>query len=233
MPVTHFPDPRRADEDGLLAVGGDLHPDSLLLAYRSGIFPWPMTPPVNWPKDEEFPLTWFSPAERAVLEFDHLHIPRSLERARRQSKLRFSVDEAFPKVIELCGSVRRGRAEEQLASQGTWITSEMRDAYLEFHRLGHAHSFEAWNEKCELVGGLYGVDADGAFAGESMFHLESNASKLVLLFIADHFKARGLDWMDIQVMTPHMEALGARLISRNDFLKRLAETRRRGLRLFG
>ena len=216
MPIAAFPAPRSANADGIVAVGGDLHPQSLLLAYRQGIFPWPV---------EGLPLLWFCPVERAVLDFDRLHVPRSLARARRRSTLRFTIDADFPAVLRACaGAPRPGQ-------DGTWITPAITAAYLRLHRLGHAHSVEAWRDG-RLVGGLYGVDVDGAFGGESMFHAEPNASKLGLLFLVDHLRARGLDYLDVQVMTPHLERLGAHTMPRDAFLGRLAVTRARGLALF-
>jgi leucyl/phenylalanyl-tRNA--protein transferase len=216
MPVLRFPDPRSANSDGIVAVGGDLHPDSLLMAYRLGIFPWPV---------EGLPLLWFCPDQRAILEFTELHVPRSLARARRQSQLRFSIDEAFPEVIRACAGAPRPEQD------GTWITREVITAYIRFHRLGYAHSVEAWDGQ-RLVGGIYGVEIDGAFAAESMFYREPNASKLALLRLVEHLQARGLDWLDVQVMTPHMARLGAKEIEREEFLEKLGQTRRRGLRLF-
>jgi len=211
-----FPDPRSADEYGVVAVGGDLGPDTLLEAYRHGIFPWPI---------DDFPLFWFSPADRAILEFDKLHVSRSLQRARKNSQLAFTFDRAFHDVITGCARMKRPDQD------GTWIRDDVIAGYTEFHRLGYAHSIEAWSGG-QLVGGLYGVDVDGAFGGESMFHRVPNASKLVLLHLVDHLRERGLDWMDLQVMTPHMEQLGATAISRDAFLERLTKTRARRLRLF-
>jgi leucyl/phenylalanyl-tRNA---protein transferase len=218
LPITRFPDPRNASE-GVVAVGGDLHPDSLRLAYRSGIFPWP---------HEDYPLLWFSPDPRAILDFADLHVPRSLAKARRRaldSGCRFTLDQAFAEVIELCGQVPRA------GQSGTWITPEMKEAYVRLHRLGHAHSVELWREDL-LIGGIYGVDAGGAFAGESMFHVEPNASKLALLHLVEHLRERGLDWLDIQMLTPHMEALGAKEIPRDRFLERLKATLKQGRKLF-
>ena len=212
----HFPDPREATADGIVAVGGRPEPALLEEAYGRGIFPWPV---------EGYPLLWFSPAERALLFFDELHVPRSLARERRRTRLQFTIDRAFERVIRACAEVERAH------EKGTWIKSWMVRGYCEFHRRGHAHSVEAWEEG-ELVGGLYGVDAGGAFAGESMFYLRPNASKLALLFFVEHLSRRGLEWLDIQVMTPHMEVLGARLVTRDEFLERLAGAQRRGLKLF-
>lgn len=214
--VEHFPDPRGATPDGIVAVGGRPEPELLAEAYARGIFPWPV---------EGYPLLWFSPAERGVLFFEELHVPRSLARERRRTRLQFTVDGAFERVIRACATVERPH------EKGTWITREMIRGYCEFHRRGLAHSVEAWDGG-ELVGGVYGVDAGGAFAGESMFRLRPNASKLALLHLIEHLRARGLQWLDIQVLTPHTEALGARLIPREEFLRLLADTQARGLKLF-
>jgi leucyl/phenylalanyl-tRNA---protein transferase len=216
MAQPHFPDPRNATPEGIVAVGGQPDPELLVEAYASGIFPWPV---------EGYPLLWFSPPERGVLEFDTLHVPRSLAREQRRARFRFTIDRAFERVIAACAVASRADGD------GTWITPAMRRGYAALHRRGHAHSVEAWEGE-QLVGGLYGVDAGGAFAGESMFYLRPNASKLALLFLVEHLKSRGLGWLDIQVLTPHMQALGARLVSRDEFLEKLAHTRRRNLKLF-
>ncbi len=211
-----FPDPREATEDGVVAVGGRPEPALLEEAYARGIFPWPV---------DGYPLLWFSPPERGVLFFEELHVPRSLARERKRTRLQFTIDRAFERVIRACADVERAH------ERGTWIKPWMIRGYCEFHRRGRAHSVEAWADG-ELVGGLYGVDAGGAFAGESMFYLRPNASKLALLFLIEHLRARGLDWLDIQVMTPHMQSLGAKNVPRETFLRKLAATRARGLRLF-
>lgn len=215
-PVINFPDPRRASPEGVVALGGVLSTENLLRAYRRGIFPWPI---------DGLPLPWFCPAERAILEFKDLHVSRSLRHARNRSALRFTINDAFPEVIRACA--RAARPEEA----GTWITPQIIRAYCELNQLGYAHSVEAW-ENDALVGGIYGVEVDGAFGGESMFYVRPNASKLALLFLIEHLKGRGLDWMDIQMMTPHMSALGAKLLTRDEFLEKLAGTRARGLKLF-
>jgi leucyl/phenylalanyl-tRNA--protein transferase len=216
MVESRFPDPREATEDGVVAVGGRPEPALLAEAYARGIFPWPV---------DGYPLLWFSPPERGLLFFEELHVPRSLARERRRTRLTFTIDRAFERVIRACAEVERAH------ERGTWIKPWMIRGYCEFHRLGRAHSVEAWEGE-ELVGGVYGVDAGGAFAGESMFHLRPNASKLALLHLIEHLRARGLHWLDTQVLTPHMEALGARLVPREEFLRLLAETQTRGLRLF-
>jgi leucyl/phenylalanyl-tRNA--protein transferase len=202
--------------EDIVAVGGDLEPATLVAAYRRGVFPWPV---------EGLPLLWFCPRERAVLDFAVLHVGRSLARARRRTPFRFTVDAAFAGVIEACATAPRPGQES------TWITPAMRAAYVALHRAGIAHSVEAWRDDT-LVGGIYGVDAGGAFGAESMFHGETDASKLALLHLVDHLASRGLDWLDVQVMTPHLERLGARPIPRAAFLERLARTCARGLRLF-
>jgi leucyl/phenylalanyl-tRNA--protein transferase len=202
--------------DDIVALGGNLEPETLRQAYRNGIFPWPA---------DDLPLLWFCPRERAILELASLHVPRSLARARRRSELRFTVDAAFSDVIGACADMPRP------GQDGTWITDEMVVAYERMHELGFAHSVEAWRED-RLVGGIYGVDTDGAFSAESMFHCEPYASKLALLHLLDHLGARGAAWIDIQVMTPHMERLGARNVPRREFLDLLRRTRARGLVLF-
>lgn len=217
MATIQFPDPRTASPEGIVAIGGDLHPDSVLAAYRQGIFPWPV---------EKLPLLWFCPAERGVLHFRELHVPRSLAHARRQAVFRCTIDCAFAAVIRGCAETPRP------GQHGTWITPAVIAAYVRLHEMGIAHSVEVWQGEA-LVGGVYGVDVDGVFAAESMFYRRANASKLALLHLIDHLRGGGLDWMDVQTLTPHMQRLGARLIAREDFLELLQRTRARGLRLFG
>lgn len=213
--LIHFIDPAKSI-DGIVALGGPLTTTNLLRAYCRGIFPWPMN---------EYVLPWCCPEERGILDFNELHIPRRLARTRQNSTFHFTIDRAFPQVITNCATVKRNH------ESGTWITRQMIRAYCELHKQGHAHSVEVW-EGTELVGGLYGVDAGGSFAGESMFSLRSDASKLALLFLIDHLKQRGLDWLDIQMVTPHLEALGGKLISRAEFLAKLTATQKRKLTLF-
>lgn len=213
--VTRFPDPRNARGD-IVAIGEDLSADTLRDAYRHGIFPWP---------HDELPLPWFSPRRRALLFFDELHVGRSLRRSAARSGFRFTIDEGFDRVIDACASVERD-------DQGTWIGPDIIRAYTRLHREGDAHSVEVWDGE-ELVGGLYGVDAGGAFTGESMFHLRSNASKLALLHLIEHLRARGSGWLDCQIITPHMRALGAREVPRARFLDLLEEAQRSGRDLFG
>ena len=202
----------------IVSFGDELTVENLRNAYRLGIFPWHV---------DALPLPWYCPEKRAVLEFSELHIPKSLERAQRKDQFTFTIDKDFKSVIENCSHVVRA------GESGTWITSEFIDAYCALHEAGMAHSIEAWDAQGELVGGLYGVDAGGLFCGESMFHRVSNASKLALLFLIEHLKGRGATWLDAQVMTPHIKALGAREIRRKEFLRRLKETQGLELVLFG
>lgn len=224
---------------GLVAVGGQLVPETLLSAYQNGIFPWPTS--------DADPLLWFSPDPRAILEFAEVRPGRTLEKAQRKaldSGWLYTLDQAFDQVIERCAKVPRPaqpgeEADEASDESGdpdaptrTWITPKMIAAYREMHRLGHAHSFEAWDGDGRLVGGLYGIAVEGVFSGESMFHDEPNASKLTLLYAIGRLAGWGAQWIDIQQLTPHMEALGAREIPRDDYLVLLRETQTRGLRLF-
>lgn len=213
--MSTFPDPRYAPSD-VVAMGEDLRVETLREAYRKGIFPWP---------HEGLPLPWFSPRRRAVLFFDEVYVNRSLRKARKRSTFTFTIDRAFGRVIRHCATTFRPDQD------GTWIEPKVIAAYSRFHEAGDAHSVEVWEGE-ELVGGLYGVDSGGVFTGESMFHLRSNASKLALLFLADHLREKGAAFLDCQVITPHMEALGAREITRGRFLDMLASAQARDLRIF-
>jgi leucyl/phenylalanyl-tRNA--protein transferase len=212
-----FPDPRETGPEGVVALGGDLKPETLIEAYSQGIFPWP---------HRGLPLLWFCPQERAILDFADLHIPESLAKVRRKTTFTFTIDRDFPQVIQACQKIPRPDQD------GTWITAGMLKAYKELHYRGLAHSVEVWDASGELVGGLYGVSVSGVYSGESMFHRASNASKLALLFLIDHLRARGLDFIDIQQLTPHMAALGAKEIARDAFLDRWEAAQQRNLILF-
>lgn len=201
----------------VVAFGTPLNVETVKEAYSKGIFPWFM---------RGVPLPWYCPRRRAILEFDDLHVSKSLAKTRRQEKFAFTIDRDFEGVMRGCATVERPD------QGGTWITEDFLRVYTRLHHEGIAHSVEAWDKEGNLVGGLYGVDAGGVFCGESMFHRESNASKLALLFLIEHLRKRGSTWLDCQVMTPHMKALGAKEISRSDFLKKLSATRDRGLVLF-
>ena len=201
----------------IVSFGDPLTPENLIEAYRNGIFPWYM---------EGVPLPWYCPESRAILDFNDLHIPASLKRARNKGEFTFTIDRDFGAVIRECSLAYRP------GQSGTWIMPEFIESYTELHRRGVAHSIEAWDNSGKLVGGVYGVDAGGVFCGESMFYKRPNASKLALLFLINHARSRGCGWLDAQVMTPHMEALGAREIPREEFLRRLRQTQGSGLRLF-
>lgn len=207
------------DADDIVALGGDLSPRTLVAAYRKGIFPWPIS---GLPE-----IPWFCPKERAILDFSLIHIPRSLRRELRKSTLRVTVDQAFEQVIRYCAEVPRP------GQDGTWITDELLLAYLELHKRGYAHSVETWDESGKLVGGIYGVCVDGVFSAESMFHLAPNASKIALLSLVALVAEAGGDFIDIQVLTPHLEALGAVVLSRKRFLERHARARAKGMKPFG
>jgi leucyl/phenylalanyl-tRNA--protein transferase len=199
---TVFPDPRHAEPDGLLALGGDLSPRRLLAAYAEGIFPW---------FNEDSPILWWSPDPRLVLVPDELHVPRSLERTLRRGTYRVSADTAFGDVIRACST------KERPGQDGTWITTEMADAYEELHRLGYAHSFEAWQGDA-LAGGLYGVSLGGAFFGESMFADRPDASKVAFVTSVRWLDERGIRLIDCQVRTEHLVRFGAREVPREQFL---------------
>ncbi len=198
-----FPHPGTADEDGLLAVGGDLKPGTLLLAYRNGIFPWTV-----------HPITWWSPDPRTIIEPDGLHVSRSLKRFMRKGELAVSFDTAFREVMEGCAAPRPGREE-------TWISPQFIAAYTELFELGYAHSVEC-RLNGELVGGLYGVHIGGLFAGESMFSATPNASKAAMAALVERLASRGFLLFDCQLMTAHLESMGAVEIPRSEYLRRLA-----------
>lgn len=212
-----FPEPHPDDDSGLVAFNVPLNPANLLAAYRRGIFPWP--------HEVDEPIPWLSPDPRAILEFARIRIPKSLAKARRNCAWKFTIDHDFPAVIAACSAVPR------VGQRGTWILPAMRTAYTALHAIGGAHSVEVWDGET-LIGGLYGVDPGGLFVGESMFRLRPNASKLALLHLIEHLAARGAGWIDIQQLTPHMEALGAHEIPRANYLQRLKGCLDRGLLLF-
>ena len=201
-----FPPPEKA-EDGLLAVGGDLCPERLLLAYSMGIFPW---------YEEGLPILWHSPDPRMVLEPSRLHVPRSLRKTLKHPPYRVTFDAAFSQVIEACSAAPRP------GQDGTWITDEMKAAYLELHRRGYAHSAEAWEGE-RLVGGLYGVSLGAVFFGESMFARARDASKIAFVVLAERLRDAGIELIDCQVHTEHLERFGAEEWSRRRFLAALEE----------
>ena len=200
-----FPPPDYADASGLLAVGGDLSSERLLEAYRLGIFPW---------YSDDQPILWWSPDPRLVLKLDEFKVSRSLRKTLRKGVFKVTFDRAFQEVIRGCASVPR---EHQ---KGTWITQEMKEAYIKLHGLGYAHSVEAWCGE-ELAGGLYGVSLGKAFFGESMFHRRTDASKVALAVLVEKLSDWKFRFIDAQMTTEHLLGLGAREMSRRIFLRRL------------
>lgn len=203
-----FPSPNLALEEpnGLLAFGGDLSAERLLLAYQNGIFPW---------FNEGEPPLWWSPAPRMVLYPTEIKISRSLRKRLNRQEFELTFDTCFAQVIKECALSRQ-------ATTGTWITSAMQTAYLQLHQQGYAHSVEVWQNQ-QLVGGLYGLALGGVFFGESMFSLVSDASKVALVKLCEHLEDQGFSLIDCQVYTDHLASLGAREISRELFLQALAE----------
>ncbi len=186
---------------GLVALGGDLSVARLLLAYRSGIFPWSVEP-----------ITWWSPHQRGIIEFNRFHVGQTLRRVLRQKPFEITVDKAFREVMEGCALTR---------AQGNWISPQFINAYTELHKAGHAHSVECWKDG-QLAGGIYGVACGGVFAAESMFYRVSNASKVALVSLVELLQESGFAFIDIQMVTATTLAFGAREISRCDYLSRLA-----------
>jgi leucyl/phenylalanyl-tRNA--protein transferase len=205
-----FPPPDLAD-DGLLAVGGDLRPERLVLAYSHGIFPW---------YEEGLPILWHSPDPRMVLEAERLHVPKSLRKVARRGRYRITYDTAFRAVVEACAKTPRPDQD------GTWITREMVRAYGQLHELGLAHSIEAWQGR-DLVGGLYGVSLGGAFFGESMFAHAPDASKVAFVNVVEHLRAKGITLIDCQVYTDHLARFGAEEWPRARYLSALSRALRR------
>ena len=181
----------------------ELTPSLLLSAYAQGIFPM---------ADEDNEIYWFAPDPRTIIDLDGFHIPRTLRQTYRQNRFELKVDACFEKVIDFCAD----------RPEGTWINQEIREAYIRLHRLGYAHSVEAWKDG-ELAGGLYGVALRGAFFGESMFHRASNASKVALVYLVKRMKARGFSLLDIQYTTDHLKQFNCKEIPRTEYLERLDE----------
>ncbi|MFT5260000.1 MAG: leucyl/phenylalanyl-tRNA--protein transferase [Gammaproteobacteria bacterium] len=199
-----FPPLTQADEHGLLAMGGDLTAERLKLAYQSGIFPW---------YEAGQPILWWSPDPRCILIPSEFKATKSLLKSIRKHAFHCSFDTSFAQVIDHCAAPRYGTA-------GTWITSEMRDAYINLHELGVAHSVEVWSEN-ELVGGLYGISLGKMFYGESMFSLQADASKAALKFLCESLKEKGYPLIDCQVSSGHLLSLGAQEIKRKAFIKQM------------
>jgi len=210
--IITFPSVEDADKDGLLAIGGDLSEERLMLAYRSGIFPW---------FSEGDPILWWSPDPRFVLFPEKLKVSKSMKKLLRDHRFQVTFNQKFEEVITQCASVKRDGQTD------TWITEEMQAAYINMHEKGFAKSVEVWqhekNTEPKLVGGLYGIDLGTVFCGESMFSLESNASKFGFIKWVQHLQANGYKLIDCQVHTPHLESLGAEMISRQSFMNYLAD----------
>jgi leucyl/phenylalanyl-tRNA--protein transferase len=203
-----FPPPNLASPEGLLAVGGDLCQERLLLAYSMGIFPW---------YSEAEPIMWWSPDPRLVLYPDELRVSRSLQKTIKKAVFQLTMDQAFEQVISACAKVQRKHNE------GTWIVPDMIDAYCQLHASGYAHSVEAWQNDT-LVGGLYGVSLGKCFFGESMFTRVTDASKAAFVALVSHLRTWSFDLIDCQVTTEHLERLGAREIPRARFLEELKKS---------
>lgn len=198
-----FPDVEKADDDGLLAVGGDLSPERLLLAYKNGIFPW---------FNEDSMILWWSPDPRMVLFPNKIKISKSMAQVIKSNKFRITRNTQFEEVVNACSAIKRkGQA-------GTWITPEMKSAYLKLHQMGIAKSIEVW-ENDNMVGGLYGIDLGNVFCGESMFSRKSNASKFAFISLAKELQQKEYKLIDCQVYTAHLESLGAEEIPRKQFIK--------------
>jgi leucyl/phenylalanyl-tRNA---protein transferase len=196
-------DPHLGEPEGLIGVGGDLSPGMLLRAYSEGVFPW---------FSAGDPVLWWSPDPRAVIELNSLHIPRRLARTIRSGKFRVTADQCFEAVIRACGENRE---------DGTWVTDEMIEGYTTLHRVGFAHSLEVWQGDL-LAGGIYGVAIGSLFAGESMFHRVTDASKVALVALVERLNRQGFTLFDVQMTTDHTQRMGAVNISREAYLRRVA-----------
>jgi len=196
-----FPDPALAEEDGLLAIGGDLSMERLLIAYSNGIFPW---------FSEGEPILWYSPHERCVIYPDKIKVSKSMRKILKQEVFKITINQAFVQVIQNCATT------ERKGQDGTWITNEMQNAYIKLHQEGYAHSVEVWQED-KLVGGLYGLKVNRVFCGESMFSHVSNASKAALIFLSN----MNIDLIDCQLPNDHLMSLGAEMISRELYMEML------------
>ncbi len=202
-----FPDPRRTSEDGLLCWGGELTTQTLIEAYSKGIFPWPQ---------EGYPMLWFSPPQRGIIDFKDFHISKSLTKDLKKANFDVSFDQEFGQVISHCQKAKRSH------EKGTWISPEILSSYTALFKAGHAHSVECWQNK-KLVGGLYGVFIGGVFSGESMFHLVNNASKFCLIQVIEFLKAKSVTWLDTQMITPLVKNFGGKYIDREEYLIRHAK----------
>ncbi|GIL16432.1 MAG: leucyl/phenylalanyl-tRNA--protein transferase [Oligoflexia bacterium] len=205
-PMIDFPNPRLTTAEGLVAVGGNLKVETLVAAYSKGIFPWPQ---------EGYPMLWFCPDPRGVLDFHDFHVPTSLKKfEKKHPNWKVTTNQAFPEVIRQC------RLQKRPGQSGTWISKEIQAAYIKFFEAGFVLSLEVWDGD-ELIGGIYGVLLKGLFSGESMFYKRDNASKIAFWKIVEHLKSLGHQWMDIQMVTSVTKAFGGKYIPREEFLRRL------------
>jgi leucyl/phenylalanyl-tRNA---protein transferase len=202
-----FPPVSKAKSSGILALGGDLSTERLILAYNSGIFPW---------FSEDDPIIWWSPKERFVIFPEKLYVSKTMRQILKRNTFTITFDKDFPAVIQNCQQTPRE------GQDGTWITSEMMEAYIKLHKLGYAHSVEVWQDD-KIVGGLYGIIMGGVFCGESMFAHTSNASKAGFITLVQILQSYGIVLIDCQTHTEHLESLGGEMIPRNDFIKILQE----------
>ena len=189
------------EPNGLLAVGGDLSPPRLISAYKQGVFPW---------YSENDPLLWWSPDPRAIILLEELKINRTLNKFLKKMPFTVTINQAFSQVINYC-------SDAPFRKEDTWIVPEMQQAYQALHQLGYAHSIEVWDQQ-KLVGGLYGVAINGFFSGESMFYKKSNASKVALVYLAQHLKNQGINFIDCQLLNPFLKSMGAIEITRDHFI---------------
>lgn len=206
MAIFDFPTVDQADEHGLLALGGDLELESLLLAYSRGIFPWPIS--------KEYPLAWFSPDPRGILAFDKLHLSKSLRKFLKKNPYEIRFNTNFEAVIMNCAKIPRAE------NQGTWITEDIINSYINLHKNGFAYSVETYLDNV-LVGGVYGVCINRFYSGESMFHTADNASKVALVALLYQLKQKDIGWLDTQMVTPVVESLGGIEIPRETYIKML------------
>lgn len=207
MVIQAFPPIQTANEDGLLALGGDLEIPSLLLAYSKGIFPWPIS--------MEYPLAWFSPNPRGIIKYVDLKIPKSMQKIINKNNFEIRFNQNFQDVIRQCALAKNRKGQT-----GTWITEDIIHSYMDFHHAGYAYSAETYLEG-KLVGGIYGVCIGNFVSGESMFYTKSNASKFALIMLLEYLNTKGVTWLDTQMVTPVVETLGGQEIPREQFIKML------------
>jgi leucyl/phenylalanyl-tRNA--protein transferase len=210
--IQKFPPIELADEHGLLAQGGDLEVSSLILAYSQGIFPWPYS--------DYHPITWYSPDPRGVLDFLDLHLSDSFKKFLKKNSYTIKFNQDFEEIILACAASSNRKGIDQNSMSSTWITRKMIEAYINLFYAGHAHCVAVYDGD-ELVGGLYGVRIKNFVSGESMFYKKSNASKLALYSLMNKLNDEGIDWIDTQMVTPVIQSMGGKEISRSEFIKRL------------